>query len=98
MALRPIRDLTEGSVRANETLGRGLNGAPAGTILDRVTDANRYQFVQAARGKASARAGRHAIVAGVVLTARALGETVLAEGIETAAELDALRGLGITLP
>ena len=42
-------------------------------------------------------AGRHAIVAGLVAIARALGVTVLAEGVETAAELDALRGLGITL-
>jgi EAL domain-containing protein (putative c-di-GMP-specific phosphodiesterase class I) len=42
-------------------------------------------------------AGRHAIVSGVVGIARALGVTVLAEGVETAAELDALRSLGITL-
>ena len=42
-------------------------------------------------------AGRYAIVSGVVAIARALGVTVLAEGVETAAELDALRGLGITL-
>ena len=41
--------------------------------------------------------GRHAIVSGVVAIARALGVTVLAEGVETAAELDALRGLGIVL-
>ncbi len=42
-------------------------------------------------------AGRHAIVSGVVAIARALGVTVLAEGVETAAELEALRALGITL-
>ena len=42
-------------------------------------------------------AARYAIVSGVVAIARALGVTVLAEGVETAAELDALRGLGITL-
>ncbi|MGH1574497.1 EAL domain-containing protein [Methylobacterium sp. P31] len=41
--------------------------------------------------------GRHAIVSGIVAIARALGVTVLAEGVETAAELGALRGLGITL-
>ena len=42
-------------------------------------------------------AGRQAIVAGVIGIARALGVAVLAEGIETAAELDAVRGLGVTL-
>ncbi|MGU3537190.1 EAL domain-containing protein [Methylobacterium sp. A54F] len=42
-------------------------------------------------------AGRHAIVSGVVAIARALGVTVLAEGIETRAELNALRDLGIAL-
>ena len=42
-------------------------------------------------------AARYAIVSGVVAIARALDVTVLAEGVETAAELDALRGLGITL-
>ncbi len=42
-------------------------------------------------------AGRHAIVSGVVAIARALDVTVLAEGVETAGELDALRDLGITL-
>lgn len=41
--------------------------------------------------------GRHAIVSGVVGIAHALGITVLAEGVETAAELDALRSLGIAL-
>lgn len=41
--------------------------------------------------------GRHAIVSGVVAIARALGVTVLAEGIETAAEREALRALGIDL-
>ncbi|WP_267354404.1 MULTISPECIES: EAL domain-containing protein [unclassified Methylobacterium] len=42
-------------------------------------------------------AGRHAIVSGVVGIARALDVTVLAEGIETAAEREALRALGIDL-
>jgi EAL domain-containing protein (putative c-di-GMP-specific phosphodiesterase class I) len=36
-------------------------------------------------------------VSGVVGIARALGVTVLAEGVETAAELSALRSIGITL-
>jgi EAL domain-containing protein (putative c-di-GMP-specific phosphodiesterase class I) len=42
-------------------------------------------------------AGRHAIVTGVVAIARALGVTFVAEGVETAAELRALRNLGIML-
>ncbi|TXM70020.1 EAL domain-containing protein [Methylobacterium sp. WL103] len=42
-------------------------------------------------------AGRGAIVAGLVAIARALGVSVLAEGVETQGELDALRDLGITL-
>ncbi|WP_336487146.1 EAL domain-containing protein [Methylobacterium nigriterrae] len=41
--------------------------------------------------------GRRGIVAGLVAIARALSVTVLAEGIETRGELDALRDLGITL-
>jgi EAL domain-containing protein (putative c-di-GMP-specific phosphodiesterase class I) len=209
MAFQPILDLADGSVWAYEALVRGLNGEPAYTILDRVTDETRYQFDQAARVKAielagrlfpresgtrlsinfmpnavyepnacirasldaarrvdfahqrimfefteqerfrdiehvkrivaayrkqgfltalddfgagfaglsllanfrpdlikidmdllrglDADAARHAIVSGVVAIARALGVTVLAEGVETAAELEALRGLGITL-
>jgi EAL domain-containing protein (putative c-di-GMP-specific phosphodiesterase class I) len=209
MAFQPILDLADGSVWAYEALVRGPNGEPAGTILDRVTDDNRYQFDQAARVKAielagrlfpgdsatrlsinfmpnavyepnacirasleAARrvgfahrrimfefteqerfrdiahvtgivaayrkqgfltalddfgagfaglsllanfrpdlikidmdllrgldtdAGRYAIVSGVVAIARALGVTVLAEGVETAAELAALRNLGIAL-
>jgi len=192
MAFQPIVDVGSGHVWAYEALVRGPNGEPAGTILDRVTDATRYQFDQAARVKAinfmpnavyepnacirasleAARrvdfsyrrimfefteqerfqdiehvkrivaayrqqgfltalddfgagfaglnllanfrpdlikidmelvrgidtdSGRHAIVAGIIAIARALGVTVLAEGIETASECDALRGLGITL-
>jgi EAL domain-containing protein (putative c-di-GMP-specific phosphodiesterase class I) len=209
MAFQPILDIGTGTVWAYEALVRGPNGEPAYTILDRVTDENRYQFDQAARVKAielagrlfprdsdtrlsinfmpnavyepnacirasldaahrvdfahrrimfefteqerfrdtehvkgivaayrkqgfltalddfgagfaglsllanfrpdlikidmdllrgiDTDAGRYAIVSGVVAIARALGVTVLAEGVETAAELDALRGLGITL-
>ncbi|GJE10415.1 MULTISPECIES: EAL domain-containing protein [Methylobacterium] len=209
MAFQPILDLTDGSVWAYEALVRGPSGEPAYTVLDRVTDENRYQFDQAARVRAielagrlfprdsvtrlsinfmpnavyepvacirasleAARrvdfshrrlmfefteqerfrdiahvtrivaayrqqgfltalddfgagfaglsllanfrpdlikidmdllrgidtdAGRHAIVSGVVAIARDLGVTVLAEGVETAAELDVLRGLGIAL-
>ena len=42
-------------------------------------------------------AGRGAIVAGLVAIARGLGVTVLAEGVETRGEFDALRDLGIAL-
>ena len=52
MAFQPILDLADGSVWAYEALVRGLNGEPAYTILDRVTDETRYQFDQAARVKA----------------------------------------------
>ncbi|WP_457104365.1 EAL domain-containing protein [Methylobacterium sp. P5_C11] len=209
MAFQPILDIGTGSVWAYEALVRGLNGEPAYTILNQVTDETRYQFDQAARVKAielagrlfprdsltrlsinfmpnavyepnacirasleAARrvdfahrrimfefteqerfrdtehvkgivaayrkqgfltalddfgagfaglsllanfrpdlikidmdlvrgietdSGRYAIVSGVVAIARALDVTVLAEGVETAAELGALRGLGISL-
>ncbi|WP_409564334.1 EAL domain-containing protein [Methylobacterium sp. J-076] len=40
---------------------------------------------------------RRSIVAGIVAIGRSLGIALLAEGIETAAELDAVRGLGIDL-
>jgi EAL domain-containing protein (putative c-di-GMP-specific phosphodiesterase class I) len=40
---------------------------------------------------------RHAIVNGVVGICKALSTQVVAEGVETAAELGALRGLGVTL-
>lgn len=40
---------------------------------------------------------REAIVAGIVLVAQRLGITLLAEGVETAGERDALLGLGIRL-
>ncbi len=40
---------------------------------------------------------RQAVIAGVLSIARALGVTVLAEGIETAAELECLRAAGIKL-
>lgn len=42
-------------------------------------------------------AGRGAIIAGLIAIARGLGVVVLAEGVETRAEFEALRDLGITL-
>ena len=41
--------------------------------------------------------GRQAITSGVIGIARSLGIEVIAEGVETQAELDTLRGLGATL-
>lgn len=40
---------------------------------------------------------REAIVAGIILTAEKLGITLIAEGVETAAERDQLRAMGIRL-
>lgn len=40
---------------------------------------------------------REAIVAGIILTADRLGITLIAEGVETAAERDQLRAMGIRL-
>ena len=42
-------------------------------------------------------AGRQAVVGGIVEAARDLGARLIAEGVETAAERDALRAMGITL-
>jgi EAL domain-containing protein (putative c-di-GMP-specific phosphodiesterase class I) len=42
-------------------------------------------------------AGRHAIVHGIVATARQMGIRIIAEGIETEAELASLRDMGIRL-
>jgi EAL domain-containing protein (putative c-di-GMP-specific phosphodiesterase class I) len=52
MAFQPIVDLTDGSVYAYEALVRGLDGEPARTILDQVTDANRFAFDQRCRVRA----------------------------------------------
>ena len=52
MAFQPIVDLRDGSVYAYEALVRGLDGEPARTILDQVTDANRFAFDQRCRVRA----------------------------------------------
>ena len=52
MAFQPIVDLRDGSVFAYEALVRGLDGEPARTILDQVTDANRFTFDQRCRVRA----------------------------------------------
>ena len=52
MAFQPIVDTFTGKPFAYEALIRGIDGASAGSILSRVTDANRYSFDQACRVKA----------------------------------------------
>jgi EAL domain-containing protein (putative c-di-GMP-specific phosphodiesterase class I) len=52
MAFQPIVDLRDGSVFAYEALVRGLDGEPARTILDQVTDQNRFAFDQRCRVRA----------------------------------------------
>lgn len=49
MAFQPIVDVERGAVFAYEALVRGPNGEPAGSVLSKVNDRNRYYFDQAAR-------------------------------------------------
>ncbi|MAK63086.1 MAG: diguanylate phosphodiesterase [Ponticaulis sp.] len=49
MAFQPIINASQGSVFANEALVRSPEGAPASTILDRVSEANKYAFDQKCR-------------------------------------------------
>lgn len=51
-AYQPIVDLARRSIFAHEALVRGPNGESAGSVLARVTDANRYVFDQACRVQA----------------------------------------------
>lgn len=52
MAFQPVVDIQEKRVVAYEALVRGTDGAGAASILDRVTEGNRYRFDQACRTKA----------------------------------------------
>jgi EAL domain-containing protein (putative c-di-GMP-specific phosphodiesterase class I) len=52
MAFQPILDLTEQRFFAHEALVRGLDNEPAGAILSRVNDQNRYWFDQQCRMRA----------------------------------------------
>lgn len=58
MAFQPVVDVQERQVAAYEALVRGVDGAGAASILDRVTDDNRYRFDQACRTKAIELAAR----------------------------------------
>ena len=46
---QPIVDLVSRSIFAHEALVRGPAGEPAGSVLGRISDANRYHFDQACR-------------------------------------------------
>jgi EAL domain-containing protein (putative c-di-GMP-specific phosphodiesterase class I) len=52
IAFQPIVHFGESRVWAYEALVRGVAGEPAYTVLDQVTEANRYKFDQACRVKA----------------------------------------------
>ncbi len=56
MAFQPIVDMRSGYIWAYEALVRGTDGAPAKTVLDRVTPENRYAFDQQCRVMAIQRA------------------------------------------
>lgn len=52
MAFQPIVNTTTKEIFAQEALVRGMNEEPAGDILGRINDENRYRFDQACRVKA----------------------------------------------
>lgn len=58
MAFQPIVNLRTRTVHAYEALARGPQGEPAGWVLDKVDDTNRYRFDQACRVKAIELAAR----------------------------------------
>jgi len=57
-AYQPIVDASSGEVFAHEALVRGPNGEGAMSVLEQVTEANRYRFDQACRVKAIKGAAR----------------------------------------
>ena len=52
MAFQPMVNTTTKEIFAQEALVRGMNAEPAGDILGRINDENRYRFDQACRVKA----------------------------------------------
>jgi len=52
MAFQPIVNTTTKEIFAQEALVRGMNEEPAGEILGRINDENRYRFDQSCRVKA----------------------------------------------
>jgi EAL domain-containing protein (putative c-di-GMP-specific phosphodiesterase class I) len=63
MAFQPIVDVATGSIYAYEALVRGPSGESAGSILERVTDSNRYSFDQNCRVRAIELASRLGLAA-----------------------------------
>ncbi|MCG9887063.1 MAG: EAL domain-containing protein [Cyanobacteria bacterium] len=52
MAFQPIVDVPAQRIFAYEALVRGINGEPAGEVLQRINDQNRYAFDQCCRRRA----------------------------------------------
>lgn len=63
MAFQPIVDVERHTAFAYEALVRGPSGEPAPTILEQITDANRYAFDQSCRVKAIETAMRAGLTA-----------------------------------
>ncbi|MFM0049457.1 EAL domain-containing protein [Caballeronia grimmiae] len=57
-AFQPIVDVAAGVAYAHEALVRGPQGEPAGTVLGKVSEANRYHFDQRCRTTAIAQAAQ----------------------------------------
>jgi EAL domain-containing protein (putative c-di-GMP-specific phosphodiesterase class I) len=58
MAFQPVVDLAQGGIHAHEALVRGMDGSSARSVLEQVTDQNRYAFDQSCRVKAIELAAR----------------------------------------
>ncbi|MEN2784839.1 EAL domain-containing protein [Sphingomonas qilianensis] len=77
MAFQPIVDITTGRPWAYEALVRGADGASAASVLDQVTDDNRYAFDQRCRVAAIERA----VAAGIVDTGALLSINFLPNAV-----------------
>ena len=77
MAFQPIVDITTGAPFAYEALVRGADGEGAGTVLARVTEANRYAFDQQCRVAAI----EQAVDAGIVGTGARLSINFLPNAV-----------------
>jgi EAL domain-containing protein (putative c-di-GMP-specific phosphodiesterase class I) len=99
MAFQPIVDLSRGAVFAHEALVRGPAGQSAGTVLAKISEANRYVFDQQCRVKAIELATRLGMAASgaclsinfmpnAVYEPRACIRTTLATAMRTGFPLD----------
>lgn len=77
MAFQPIVDTRTGDVFAYEALVRGADGAGAGEVLARVTEANRYAFDQQCRVAAI----EQAVAAGILDTGARLSINFLPNAV-----------------